>query len=59
MSASLIAETVLVFSASEVVVFWRAIAVGASLTSVIVSVKFAIASGVEPTLVSSTLTVTE
>ena len=47
------------FSAVDVTVFDNTTAVGASFTSLIVSVKLVLASEVLPTEVSSTFTVTE
>ena len=49
---------IVVFSAIVVVVFCRVTAVGASLTSLTLMVKLVVRSGVVPTVVSSTLTVT-
>ena len=61
--ATLMPPVVLLFSANAVTVLLRVTAVGGlltgvSLTSVTLSVKFVLASGVAPTLRSSTLIVT-
>ncbi len=59
MSATLICVAVEVFSAIDVVVLVKLTDVGASFTLLTASENVSVLSGVAPTVVSSTLTVTE